>query len=111
MRRAILLLTATVLVLAGCATPDEAAPAGQVELEGTIRAAASSGAERSWLIDTGEGMLALDLATRPPLGARGVIAAVPEGVELPDDLAGIVAALSDYGSRTGEPLEVLDFLK
>ena len=111
MRRAILLLTATVLVLAGCATPDDSAPEGQVELEGTIRAAASSGADRSWVIDTGEGMLALDLSSAPPLGARGVIAEVPDGVELPDDLAGLVGALSEYGSRTGEPLKVLDFLR
>lgn len=110
MRRAILLLTATVLVLAGCATPGDAPAKGQVELEGTIRAAASSGADRSWVIDTGDGMLALDLAERPPLGARGVIAAVPDGLKLPADTAGIVAALSDYGSRTGELLTVLDFL-
>ena len=110
MRRAILLLTATVLVLAACATPGDGTSQGQVELEGTIRAAAASGADRSWVLDTGEGMLALDLAQRPPLGARGVIAAVPDGVELPADLAGIVAVLSDYGSRTGEPLTVLDFL-
>jgi hypothetical protein len=114
MRRAILLLTATVLVLTGCATPsdgEQTEQPEQVELEGTIRAVASSGADRSWVIDTGEGMLAITLSSAPPLSARGVVAAVPEGVELPDDLAGIVATLSGYGSRTGEALEVVDFLE
>ncbi|CAN5382391.1 hypothetical protein BH11ACT5_BH11ACT5_23550 [soil metagenome] len=110
MRRAVL-LAVSVLVLAGCATAADGGSPRQVELEGTIRAAASSGADRTWVIDTGEGMLALDLPSAPPLGARGVIAEVPDGVELPDDLAGIVGALSDYGARTGEPLTVLDFLR
>lgn len=105
---------ALLVALVGC-TPssDDGADDAvqQVSIVGRISEVASaSGSRTSYVIRVGEeGLLSLTASERPPFAASAVVVEVPASLEIPDDPAGMFAALDAYIDETGEPLVVVGY--
>lgn len=102
---------ALLIALAGCA-PNAVGDTQHVELEGRVTEfTASSGGESGWLIETAEGLLPLDIGDEaPPLGASGVVVAVPATLDLSGTATERFDVLEEYAQRTEHGLPVLTVL-